>query len=354
MKTMDRYIGKTILSAIGLVTLVLVALEMFILFVAELDNLGEGDYNLASAFIFILFQMPYQVYLFFPIATLLGSLIGLGTLASTSELIAIRTAGATVFQIVMAVLKAAIILIVFVTILGETVMPKWVHVSMDRKAILKSGTQALKTSYGVWFRSGNNFIHINSVMPGYHLKDIEQYQFNKQHQLVLSRSIKELRYVGGRWVMSGIETSALSPEKIKIKKTTEAIWNVALSPSLLALTNVEPYEMNLEQLYRYIKIEHKEHQSVVRYELAYWQRWFQPFVSCVMVFLAIPFIFGPLRESSMGARIVMGTLLGFGFHMLNKFFGSASLVYQFSPIIGAAGPAVIFSLIAFAMMRRVK
>lgn len=354
MTIISRYIAKTVLSAIGLVTFVLIALEMFILFVGELDNLGQGDYTLGAAFYYILLQMPYQVYLFFPVATLLGSLIGLGTLASSSELIAIRTAGATVFQIIMAVLKAALVLIILVSIFGETVMPKWVHMSSDRKAILRSGTQALETSYGIWLRSGDNFIHINNILPGYHLKNVEQYQFDKNHQLILSRSIQYLHYENKHWVMSGVKESQLLPEQVKITQIDKGIWDVALSPGLLALTNVEPEEMNLRELYHYIQIEHKEHQAVGSYELAYWQRWFQPIVSCVMVFLAIPFIFGPLRESSMGSRILSGTMLGFGFHMLNKFFGSASLVYQFSPIIGAAAPTLVFTAIAFFMMRRVR
>ena len=112
--------------------------------------------------------------------------------------------------------------------------------------------------------------------------------------------------------------------------------------------------MTLRQLHHFIDIERHAHQSVRRYELTYWQRCFQPLVSCIMVFLAIPFIFGPLRESSMGARIILGTSFGFAFHMIDKFFGSASLVYQFSPIIGASAPAVVFCFIAIFMMRRVR
>lgn len=354
MKIISRYIGKTILSSIGLVTFVLVGLEIFILFVAELDNLGQGDYTLADAFLFILLQTPYQVYLFFPIATLLGCLIGLGSLASSSELIAIRAAGATVFQIIVAVLKAALILIVLMSVLGETVMPQWTHLSENRKIIKTTNSQALQTPYGVWLRSGDNFIHINQILPGYHLQNVEQYQFDKSHRLILSRSINTLFYQNGQWIMQGVKESQISPHQIKKNQMIQGVWDVALTPGLLALTNVQPFEMNLWELDNYIKLERKEHQNVGRYELTYWQRWFQPLASCVMVFLAIPFIFGPLRESSMGVRIILGALFGFSFHMINKFFGSASLVYQFSPLIGAAGPTVVFASMALFMMRRVK
>ncbi|WP_040187389.1 LptF/LptG family permease, partial [Legionella pneumophila] len=76
-KILDRYIAKTVLSAIGLVTLMLVGLQIFILFVNQIDDLGRADYGIVQAGVFVLLQMPYQVYLFFPIASLLGCLVGL-------------------------------------------------------------------------------------------------------------------------------------------------------------------------------------------------------------------------------------------------------------------------------------
>lgn len=354
MKIINRYIARTVLSSIALVTLVLMALEMFILFVAELDNLGQGDYNFGSALVYVLLQMPYQVYLFFPVATLLGCLIGLGTLASSSELIAMRAAGTTVFQIIMAVWMGAVVLVIGVSVFGETVMPHWVRMSLERKMTLTSGGQAVRTQYGTWLKKDNNFIHVDEILPDYHLKQVQQYQFDAEHHLTLSRSIQDIEYINGQWMMFNMKESRLSKTHIKTDEVAQAPWDVNLSVGLLGLTNVQPDEMNLRELHHYIEIERQEHQLLGNYELAYWQRWFQPIVSGIMIFLAIPCIFGPLRESSTGARIVLGTMFGFGFHMLNKFFGSASLVYQFSPIIGAAGPSIVFILIAIWMMRRVR
>ncbi len=77
MKLLDNYIAKTILSAIALVTLMLAGLQVFILFVHELDEIGKANYGIWQSALFVLLQMPYQVYLFFPMASLLGSLVGL-------------------------------------------------------------------------------------------------------------------------------------------------------------------------------------------------------------------------------------------------------------------------------------
>ena len=73
-----------------------------------------------------------------------------------------------------------------------------------------------------------------------------------------------------------------------------------------------------------------------------------------MMLLAIPFIFGPLREVSMGVRMVSGVAVGFCFYLLNQFFGPISLVYQFSPILAALLPTLVFAGVGGLLMWRVR
>lgn len=354
MKLIDRYIAKTVLSSISLVTLMLVGLQIFILFVNQLDIIGRGQFTIVETFIFVLLQVPYQVYLFFPVACLLGCLIGLGILANNSELIVIRASGVSIGQIILAVLKAAIVLIVTVTLLGETLIPKMVHYSEDRKVMLLSGGQSLRTQQGVWVRRGDNFINIGLVMPSRQLKNIYQYRFNAHHQLVLARHIDEASYVDGRWQLSNVKDTVLSNSKMIAKQTASMSWDIDLQPDILTVSRNEPDEMTLGELKKFIDIQHRSHQRVASYELAYWSRLIQPLSSCVMMFLAIPFIFGPLRTATMGSRLLAGATVGFGFHILNKFFGPVSQVYQIQPLFSAVAPTVLFALLAFFMMRRVR
>ena len=65
MLLIDRYIAKTVISAVVLVICMLTGLQVFMLFVNELGDIGKGDYGVVQAFIFVLMTMPYQVYLFY-------------------------------------------------------------------------------------------------------------------------------------------------------------------------------------------------------------------------------------------------------------------------------------------------
>jgi len=73
-----------------------------------------------------------------------------------------------------------------------------------------------------------------------------------------------------------------------------------------------------------------------------------------MLFLAIPFIFGPLRSVTMGLRLVSGVVVGFSFYMLNQFFGPFSLVYNVPPFVAALLPSLLFFIIGVFLMRRVR
>ena len=85
MKLVELYVAKTVLSAMFLVILLLTGLQIFVLFVNQLPDLGKANYDIWTAFTYVFLDMPYEVYLFFPMASLLGCLIGLGNLASHHE-----------------------------------------------------------------------------------------------------------------------------------------------------------------------------------------------------------------------------------------------------------------------------
>jgi lipopolysaccharide export system permease protein len=56
----------------------------------------------------------------------------------------------------------------------------------------------------------------------------------------------------------------------------------------------------------------------------------------------------------MGSKLLAGATVGFGFHMINHFFGPVSQVMQWPPAIGAIAPTCVFALFGFYLMRRVK
>ena len=57
-------------------------------------------------------------------------------------------------------------------------------------------------------------------------------------------------------------------------------------------------------------------------------------------------------SSTMGAKLMTGIALGFGFYILNQMFGFVSQVYQIPPLIGATTPLLVFTVFGLMLLKR--
>ena len=86
IKTVDRYIIGTILRGVGLVGAIVLVLGGLFLFMEQQDDIGVGRYTTADALLFVVLNLPQQVWELLPITALIGALLALGNLARGSEL----------------------------------------------------------------------------------------------------------------------------------------------------------------------------------------------------------------------------------------------------------------------------
>lgn len=351
MNVLCRYLLRNVVQATLLVLFVLFSLEIFINLASQLDELGTGGYGLSQAIIYVLLDLPQQMYVLFPMACLLGTLIGLGSLANHSELVAMQAAGVSRYRIARYVLLSGILLISIATLIGEGIAPFTEHLAEHGKAVATSPGQAFETIHGYWVRDGQSFIHIRSILPGGHLQGISRYEFDNQNRLVTSNYAEEAYYQNNAWTMVNVKQSILSERTVQVRHLDQMQWNLALSPLLLQLSLLEPEQMSLKQLWVSVNYLKQNALHDDRYNVAFWKRVLQPLASLVMIFLAIPFVFGPLRSSSTSSRFLIGTLLGFGFYLLNAFFAPMSMVLQAPAWLAALSPILIFLAIAMILLR---
>lgn len=163
MNILERYIGKTILSAIFLTLFMLIGLGAIIKFVEEFRDVGRGSYDGLKAAYYTFLTIPRDIETFFPIAALLGSLLGLGNLASLSELVVMQASGFSRFRIGLAVMKTALPLVIFTMIIGEWGVPQTEQFARNMRSIAQSGGSMLATKDGFWAKDGNSFIYINHI-----------------------------------------------------------------------------------------------------------------------------------------------------------------------------------------------
>ncbi|MFA0085015.1 lipopolysaccharide ABC transporter permease LptG [Vibrio sp. 10N.286.49.C2] len=352
-KILDVYVGRTIITTILLVLAVFVGLSAVIKYVEQLRAVGEGSYDLLTALYFVVLGIPRDVELFFAMASLLGSLIGLGMLASSSELVVMQAAGISKVRIGLSVLKTAVPLMVIVMALGEWGAPTTQQMARDLRLQATSGGSIVSVRNGVWARDGNDFIFISSV-NGNTLTGLNLWRFGADKKLTSTIYAETVDYVGDNdWVMNNVQITNLENSEVFSKQSYPTYqWETSLVPDKLTIVTVDLNELPISGLYDYMKYLKASEQDASRYELAFWRKATQPISVGVMMLMALSFVFGPLRSVTMGARILSGVVAGFTFYISSEFFGPLSLVYGIPPVFGALGPSLVFLLIATLLLRR--
>ncbi|MEO5702349.1 MAG: LPS export ABC transporter permease LptG [Gammaproteobacteria bacterium] len=354
MKILDRYLGMAVATSTLIVMLVLIALFFFIDLVDQLGDVGKGNYGLAEAIQYLLLVQPRNIYTLFPLAALLGSLLGLGWLASNSELLVLRAAGISLGQISLSVMKVGLLMIMAVTFIGEVVAPASEQYAQSLRSVALSNRITLKTDYGFWTRDGTSFINIRTVLPGQRLGDINIYEFDDTHQLRVATYAKNAHFKKGRWMLEGIIQSRVSEAGVDTRQVARATWESLLSPDLVNVLSITPERLSTLELYKYIDYLHNNGQDAKPYELAFWTRLSWPLTTAIMTFMAIPFVFGSLRSTSMGQRMLTGSLVGIGFYLFNQTFSQIGLVYNFNPIFSALLPISLFFMLSLILVRKIR
>ncbi|CRL62808.1 Lipopolysaccharide export system permease protein LptG [Proteus vulgaris] len=191
---LDRYIGRTILQSILMTLFLLVSLSGIIKFVDQLRKVGQGDFTTLDAGIYAILNILKDVQIFFPMAALLGALLGLGALATRSELVVMQASGFTRLQIAGSVMKTAIPLVLLTVLIGEWGAPQGEQYARNYRAEKIMGNSLVSTNRGMWAKDGNQFIHINRIKSQNEMQGITLYDFSNDRKLEIVRYASSATY----------------------------------------------------------------------------------------------------------------------------------------------------------------
>jgi lipopolysaccharide export system permease protein len=79
----------------------------------------------------------------------------------------------------------------------------------------------------------------------------------------------------------------------------------------------------------------------------------KPFTLIAMIILSIPFVFGSLRDSTLGRKIFMGVVIGLFFELSSRVGGMLSLKFDLDHLLSASLPTAVVFIVAMLMLYRV-
>lgn len=354
MRLVERYIARCVATYTGTVMVVLLSIYTVLALLDELAEAGRGSYTAGRAVVYVVLTLPGGFYELLPAAALLGSVLGLGALAGASELTAMRAGGLPMSRLVGAAIRVAVVLMAMAALTGEYIAPPMEQYAKMMKSAALSGGTASRSGHGFWLRNGNTFVHVGEVYRPARLADISVYELDRSRRLTSAVRAERAAFVAGAWRLHDVHWTHLEERGARVGSAQSADWKTFVRPDLVALLAVDPGDLSVAELWRYVDFLRGNRQDASRYELALWTKVVVPVSTGVLVFVAVPFVFGPLRSVSVGQRVLAGTVAGLLFHLANQLLSHMALVYGLSPVVSATLPTALFFVGAILLLRRVR
>lgn len=353
MKLLRGYFWRAVLIPSLAIVGIIIALDCLFSFVYELEFL-RGGYQALQALQFVVTTVPRRFNEYLPLAILLGTLIGLGLMANNGELAVIRAAGISTLRIAWMVLRPVIFLMLLSVPVGEYLAPYSEQVAQSNRSLQEGGGETIRSKYGYWHREGDEFIHINAVQPNGVLYGLTRYRFDEEHKLAESLYVERAIYQGDSWALEGVQGTRFQGERTETYREEHGVWETSLKPQLLSIVVLDPARLGVAKLIEYASYLKRQGLETADYMLSFWQKLLMPAATIGMVLIAISFVFGPLREVTMGLRVAAGVVAGLIFHYGQQFFGHLSLVFRTEPLLAAGLPPVLCLILGVWLLLRVR
>ena len=358
-KKVDKLVALSVLGAVLLAWGFLVALDALNAFISEVNDVGTGQYTLSKAVVYTLLTVPRRGYQFFGYAALIGGLLGMGMLASSGELTALRAAGMSKLRICMSVIFSLTLLTVLVMLIGETIGPRGEQKAQALQMAAKAKDVSIGKGGSLWARDGTNVINakhgrsrVKAGVASVELQDVRVFEFTEQGQLSALSLAKTASHSGNQWVFHDVRRTDFVGGTARSTTQAQAQWQSSLDPNVLAVSMIHPEYLSANDLSRNIDYMHRNHQDAGTYEVAYWGRVFYPLNVLVLAFCAVPFAFGTLRTGGLGKRLFIGMALAISYYFFQHAVVNMGAVYNFNLALANALPSVLLALAALVYFRR--
>jgi lipopolysaccharide export system permease protein len=354
MKILELYLWKVLIISIVLTWVSLVGLDSFFNYLRELkDTNADDQYGTLQALIYMAYRLPQSFYEFFPTATLIGAVMGLGQLAASSELVAMRAAGVSIRSIIFGTLKLGLLMAMLIFALGEWVTPL-AEIQGKNFKLEKQEKNYAFSKAGSWFKEDDKKIHIDKTWNQDKFLGVSLYEYNQDRLKSITRAETAERK-GDYWLLQDVMVRTFKPSAgIEVQHYDQLKVDRLVPSDILMLAATEAKHLSTQELSTFIKHQDQNDLSTTRLKQAYWKRFSIPLSILVMLIIAIPFTFGSQRSAGAGQRLFFGILIGITFFLFNRAASSIGVVYGFSPILSSFMPLIFFLGIGLFFLRRIR
>ena len=355
---MDKYIGKTAILGIMLVWVSLTILMMMFSVLAELRD-TTASYGAADVFWFVLQTGPRLAYQIFPVSALMGSLLGIGGLASANELVAFRVSGVSRLRLAVAGMAGTLFITIPVMAKGEWVAPDAEQQARAYRLSKLVGQVIIGGSSGMWIRDGSDIVNIRrpllTVDRGQQtikFQEIEIHHFEGFAGPQKITRADSAYFDGEQWSLEGVSIIEIGKSEVIPLSLERTPWVSGIKPELLESAVTRPFYLSMRSLWDQLKYLQSNGLDDRIYQSAFWEKIMYPFAIIALVMAGMPFVFESSRHHNHGFRLFIGMTLGGVFMLINAAAQNLATAYSLPVALSTAMPSAILMIVAITILRR--
>ncbi len=329
MRILDRYILKSVFALFFQCLLTFLFLYIIIDVFSHLDEILKQQVSLHILRQYYLAYLPIIFVQVAPIACLLSTLYTFGKLNRNNEIIAMRAAGLSIFQITKTVIIFGLIVSTFVFWVNDRFVPSSMSLTERIKTQMESGTKKAKekereiitnlSMYGLKNRLFfvNKFSLATNTMENIIILEHDEKQ-NITKKIVANKGV----YRDGLWRFYQSVTYNFD-ENVQVKGEPqyleEEIMDISETPHDFLKQMLRPDFMNISQLDDYIwRLSKSGATTAIRnLKVDLYQRFAFPLTSIMIILLGIPFSVIMKRRATGLSSVGLSIMVGFLYYVLN-------------------------------------
>ncbi len=333
MKKLDLYIIKQFVSAILFAMIAFAAIFVLVDLMEHLDDFLDHGVGLMLIARYYLVFTPEILTLITPVAVLLACLFTAGRMSNQNEIIVIKSSGVDIYRLLLPFLLVSVVICAVMVYFNQWIVPRANHEKYRIEKIYLQQHNEGWWKYNIFMLDSRNRV----VTIGY----FDDYNNTAEKVSVQEFADTNLTYLAKRydaasmkydtathnWVLSRVIERTFEGQKETFQTfATLPLKEISFKPSDLEEKELNPKDMNFDQLKRFIELQRKSGNDVSRYEVDYYSKVSFPFAAIIVVFFGVPLSARKKRS---------GLALEFGISILVSFV--YLLVIKISQVLGYDG-----------------
>jgi LPS export ABC transporter permease LptG/LPS export ABC transporter permease LptF len=347
----DRYVLTRFGSVLAMVWISAVALGAIADLTGNIDDILRNNVPggvIYRYYKYLSLQLAFDVA---PIAVLVTTLVTFSLLTRTSEVVALRSLGVSLYRMALPVLVGAALIGAVCAALQFRVLPASNQKVAEANDRIKGRDKprSVRRADQQWLIGRGRFIYnyLNYDKESRSLQRLQVFTFDGEHALVARLLAATARYDARGWIVEGgwVRTFEGVQEKSFRRIEAPVVIDLDEPPDYFAAEIRKPRAMSFGELGAYVREIRESGQSAPALEVALHNRIAFPFASLVMALVALPFAF---RLERRGALYGLGVAIGLGIVFMAVFalFRTLGEVGSFPAVVAVWSPNTLFAMLA--------